>query len=531
MEEETLLQNAKSNQQQFVNPVVTSDDLQDSEPLDLPTAPQPNDPSQFAESSFQAILNQFNQPVVEETNQNVLQGEILDTLKGLQGEAGRQEELRNEAGLPQQNEQLQGVINELTALSAERQAIPLQLQEESFGRARTAGGVAPLQDSRLRKNAIEGLRLSATAQALQGNIQLAEQTIQRTIDAEFEPQRQELEYLGQLYQFNKDALERVDKKRADNLGLMLGERARLIEIQQAERSFVGNTAVNAGAFGAPPDVVKQIMNSRNREEALALAAPYMQDPQAQQALRNGELNYQLNKIRIAREAEELAIYRRYGGLSPQQWYAQREQEEKERIASLENADRAVEEGRGLIQDITQIDAILDSPALGSVVGGSFLTRAPSSVLGGVGRVASIVGIPSLFGTVHQVTGKADDVIALTDQMLDKQFLDKLISVKSKGATFGALSDNEGKALRAAANAISSRRICEGGSCTDGGKTIGFDMSETEFRKQMDILQSTIHIAYERATGEIYTSDEQDFWNSLETGGSFNTSTPNYAGYF
>ena len=273
------------------------------------------------------------------------------------------------------------------------------------------------------------------------------------------------------------------------------------------------------------------MNSRNREEALALAAPYMQDPQAQQALRNGELNYQLNKIRIAREAEELAIYRRYGGLSPQQWYAQREQEEKERIASLENADRAVEEGRGLIQDITQIDAILDSPALGSVVGGSFLTRAPSSVLGGVGRVASIVGIPSLFGTVHQVTGKADDVIALTDQMLDKQFLDKLISVKSKGATFGALSDNEGKALRAAANAISSRRICEGGSCTDGGKTIGFDMSETEFRKQMDILQSTIHIAYERATGEIYTSDEQDFWNSLETGGSFNTSTPNYAGYF
>jgi len=167
----------------------------------------------------------------------------------LGGEAQSRRDLEASTGLDAKRKDLQDVINQLTSLSREKQAIPLKVQEEFAGRGATKGGVAPIETARLRRNTIEALGLSAIGATLQGNIALAEKGIQDALDAEFEPERLKLEQLQQLYAFNKDTLEREDKKRADNLQMVLSERARLLSIQEADKDAIYNLALTAQQAG------------------------------------------------------------------------------------------------------------------------------------------------------------------------------------------------------------------------------------------------------------------------------------------
>lgn len=254
---------------------ITAEDLQPSQPLNIPPAPQPTNFTPQVDANlegFNNFLTQLNQPTETEQFGKDIQSEILKSLEGLGGERQRQEELEQEAGLTQQREQLQGIISQLTGLSREAQAIPLQVQQESIGRGRTAGGVAPLQTARLRENAIKALGLSAIGATLQGNISLAQQNIQNALDAEFEPERQRLQQLQQIYLFNRDTLEREDSKRTKQLGRLLDERSRILGERELERQKVGQITIDATQRGMDVQVLSQIQEANTPEEALLIAA-------------------------------------------------------------------------------------------------------------------------------------------------------------------------------------------------------------------------------------------------------------------
>lgn len=479
--------------------------------IQLPTAPPPTDRRGSVDSSLQGILDNFNQSAPEESQSSEIQNRIFESLNKLGTQTQRKQELEAEAGLPEQDKELQSVINQLQGLSKEASAIPLQIQQESTGRGRTAGGVAPIQTARLRENTIKSLGLAAIGQTLQGNISLARSSIQSALDAEFEPEETKLKLLNQAYLFNRDTLERIDKKRADNLNIVLGERERLLANQKADREGIYNIGLTAQKFGAPTDVVRRAFEAGSREDALAEVGQYIRDPQAKIDLQNAMLGTELTKIRIAKESAELNIFRKYGGLTPAQHQAELEAAEKARTASSDAIDQSKEDGILLNTSINQIGAILDSSALDTVVGPSLFSR-------GLGRQQGKTSTALRFlaggfvtaGAIDEFSGKADDTVALIQQILDQQFLDKLIAVKSKGATFGALSDNEGNALRKAANAIA------GTSFTNSeDRVIGYDMSEKEFKAQMSIVQATMQRAYEKATGNAFTSDEQAAFDRID----------------
>lgn len=469
-----------------------------SNDFEIPPTPTPTNFGGSIAGNLQTLLSNFNQGSEAETKSGDIQNLILSTLGELGGESAKKTELETGAGLPTQRTDLQNVINQLTTLARESQAIPLQIQEESKGRGRTAGGVAPLETSALRQNTIKALGLSAIGATLQGNISLAEQNIQRALDAEFEPLRTKLESLKQLYSFNKDILEREDKKRADNLNILIGERTRLLENEKAEKEGIYNVGLLAQKYGAPSDVVQSIFEATDRSRAVLSAGKYLQDPKAKIDLQNAMLDTQIKKVELSKKAKELEILTKYGGLTPEQW----EKKKKEELANLDSSQAKTVEIRN---SIDQIGTILGSKALDSVVGPTVFARSAFRRTKGEKYAPPIAGITGVF---DEVTGLADDTVSLTEQLLSQGFLDKLIATKGEGATFGQLSNQEGASLRAAANAIGQTAIKN-----EDEKVIGYDMSESEFKKQMAIVQERLNYLHIKTTGKAFGDEEENILNT------------------
>lgn len=247
----------------------------DTSSLILPSGGTPTDFRPATSASLEALLASFNAPTAEEATASDLQSQILKSIQALGGEKAKKGELEAAAGLPAQRQELQNVINQLQGLQKEAAAIPLQIAQEFGGRGVVKGIMEPKQAERLRENAIKSLGLAAIGETFIGNIALAEQNIQNALDAEFEPQQLKLDLLKQAYEFNKDALERVDKKRADTLNLIIGERNRLLEADRLEKEGIYNAGMEAARNGASQSEIQDIYNSRSRNEAISKASSFL----------------------------------------------------------------------------------------------------------------------------------------------------------------------------------------------------------------------------------------------------------------
>ena len=117
--------------------------------------------------------------------------------------------------------------------------------------------------------------LVAQAQAIQGNIALAQDQIDRTIEIEFEPEERRLTYLTEAYKFNAEDLQRSDSKRADALKLLIEERSRTLTDSKTERSQILGLIPTISANNPSASVIAQIQNSKTYEEALGYAQPYL----------------------------------------------------------------------------------------------------------------------------------------------------------------------------------------------------------------------------------------------------------------
>jgi hypothetical protein len=205
----------------------------------------------------------------------------------LGGETARKRQLEGEAGLPGQQKELLSITSQLQTLAKETQAIPLEIQQEAAGMGVTAGGVAPIQADRIRRNAIKSLGLAAVGQTIQGNISLAQAQVQSQIDAEFEPKKNEIAILQKAYDMNKDALERFDRKRADQLNVLIQERNRDLQYKHEDKSTasamamaaIQNNPNNPLAQQAAQRVMSLDINDPDYlSKAVTLIAPYQVNP-------------------------------------------------------------------------------------------------------------------------------------------------------------------------------------------------------------------------------------------------------------
>jgi hypothetical protein len=496
----------------------------------------------------------YGAPTQEEKTAGGLQDEIFKSMGILSTQGTRERELQVQAGLPDKKKEVQTSINRLRALQAEQMALPMQIQQDAEGRGVTAAGVAPLEAGKQRQLAIEQLRTSAFAQALMGDISAAQADIESALKAEFEPERMKLDMLKQAYEMNRDALSRIDKKRSEALSVALNERDRLLNVEQTNRNEIYQIGLTARKYGADDASIKKITDARTREEALSAAGAFLQDPKAKYELEAARLDTVLKKQQINKMAYEFELLQKYGGMTPTEYAASIKAEQKAIKEAKDAQEAATLQGAALQEKMTLLGATINSKGMDSVVGTTLFSRAPGSgksfaarVFGGaatgaatgaaIGAFAGGVGaIPgALFGgaagaigglglasqgAVDKVTGQRQQFIASVEQFVSKEFIDSLIEAKAAGATFGALTQSEQAALTSAATKIGTWRMTD-----DKGNVLGYNTSEANMKAELAKVQAITRKAYETATGNAWTPDEQEMWEELEAAQSTSSFNP------
>lgn len=499
---------------------ISSADLQGTPELQIPQVPPSRDFGGLASVNLENLLAQFNAPTQAEQTGSDLQNQILSLTQSLGGERQRQQTLETEAGLPAQRQELQSVINQLQGLSKEAQAIPLQIQQEFEGRGATVGGVQPIQAGRLRENAIKSLGLAAIGQTLQGNISLAEQTIQNALDAEFEPQRTELQVLQQSYLFNKDILERTDKKRADSLKILLDERSRILDMEENDKRYVSDLMLQAAQMGAPTSVLNQ-MYSSTPEGAIALGSKYLgaefKQRAEQQAFENGirtrEITLREASLRIE-ERKNLIDLAKMG--------------DKDAIAELgydpnnisltDDELRAFETQKiNIEKDIQDLQSALDNNvglnASTGLIRGKLSVAASGFVGGasgaGVGTLAggplgtAIGGVGGFTAGAAYTAQKRNSFMGTATYVVNNLRLEKVGELAAMGIKLNPISEAE---LRLMGEA--SKRLSALGDYDESGALLGFKGTANEVKTEFETVLEHYKKALAEINREMLLSDEE-----------------------
>ena len=459
---------------------ITSASLQQETPLNLPQ--KQLEPDYLG--SLNSIITQFQQPSPQEGTQDEISKMLLDVTKSLGGQTATQIKAEETAGLPQYQKQLGDVMGQIQTLQKEAAAIPLQIQEEFAGRA-GVGQQRLMTESDLRKNTIKALGLSAIAQTLQGNVALAQQQANRAVELEFAPKVAQLEFLKTAYSINKDALERYDKKRADALGIMLGERDRILNEQKEKANKLFDIRMEAAKYGIDSKTQQLLENEKDPNRALTIASRSLgeefrqkqEEKQFQRDLQTATYNLSVEKFR-----EDARQFNLEYALNQQKF-----NNDKFKNNQNLNPVATAEVTSEILQDkISLIDSLLSSTGLKGSVGVYPIGRFTPFAIDKAARAEFSAGVT---------------------QLVNKETIDTLVNLKARGGTLGALSDQERILLQSAATKIGSWEIRDKNNIGTGR----YRVSEEDFKKELNRIKDLAIKAKARALGggPIQTNTEAD----------------------
>lgn len=289
--------------------------------------------------------------------------------------------------------------------------------------------------------------ISASIQALNGQYELAQETVNQMFNIQQNSLNQQLEVRRDFLQRNYDKFDQAQKRQADTELLLLqakqDENDTLIATQKAGATL----AIEAQRRGANPMQVAQfIQRGGTEQEALSvfgnvLAQRTEEENLAlkEQGLRNSLLSSQIEGQNIDNETAQTKLNLTVNG------------------ENLTPISASPQEVAVYQQTYSDIDTILRDNKLNKAVG--------------------VVRPPIKSSEYRDFTNAVDSLtLNLT--------LENLINAKARGATFGALSDSEIKFLSASASKINQARRTD-----KGGDTKGYAMTEGAFKAEMDRINN------------------------------------------
>lgn len=504
--------------------VVTANDFKDLGPSEFKSPQQP--------AVFPVEDIDVQAPQLEITAPEAQAQSLSDQIRALQGElvgqsqfAAQQEQQRGVEALVKEKQDLANQIRSLQleskAVSNQAALIPAQVMQESAGRGITIGGAAPNIAARQRIAALKqaeiaskALTLQASFEAASGNLSTALDLVDRAVAQRFDPIKEEIAVKKANLQIILDspAFSLADKNRALRQDAIQQARLNAAEKQEQEERGIKSIAMQLSQVGNGEAARAVLQGAATEAEALFIASGSLQDPIKRQQLVNLHLDNQFKSFQIERQQYEFSLLKKYGGLTPQQYIAQIKKDQKENEEKAEELraqglarEAAQVQTRELENQVGIVDAILSSPAIAGAVG-------PTPFARDIGRGG--------FGlSPSQITGSADDLLNNIVNITDNLFLDKLISVKGQGATFGQLSNAEGEALRKAATRLQAARICDGenNACTEGSRVIGYDMTEKQFRQEVGVIRERLEFNRKKWSKEQFPEDEKAVFDAVEQG--------------
>lgn len=351
------------------SPAINSQTLTQEPDFQLPDFPQ-EQPYDLTSIPITDLTSAANQPTAAEQQQGTYENRFLSAINQLSGKESAQYEAEKNAGLPAFQQQLTDINGQLTTLQNEAKAIPLRLQEQAQGRGITAGGLQPIQTAELRRNAINALSLSSVAQALQGNISLAQQQADRAVEVQFAPIEREIAYLREAMNINEKRMGREDQKRQRQLDIVLNERERMLANAKENQKIIIGWAAEASKLGnAPSLIVNKALASKDPREALAILAPYMSDPMEKEAALL-DLDFKREQIKNAQynrylQGEELKLSKERLALDREISFAKLQEEADKAATTASSASNTRADAISLVNDILGSDYsdVVGSPNL------------------------------------------------------------------------------------------------------------------------------------------------------------------------
>lgn len=222
------------------------------------------------------IMNLTSPEVQTATQQNQgLTQKLLDQLSKLTGRSQQTEELTVKAGIPEAQKQLADLNVQIAQKTANFDKALVDEQGKPILNAIIGGRTSLIQ----RQKAVELGGLSAVAQAMQGNISAAQNTIKETVQMEYQDQLDQIDSLKTQLEVNRQAMTDAQKELADKQSILLNERTRVLAEQATERSNVLSLATTAATNGAPASVTSAMSKATTIADALSLGGKYLSTQQ------------------------------------------------------------------------------------------------------------------------------------------------------------------------------------------------------------------------------------------------------------
>jgi len=504
---------------------ITPENLKEEEdPLKTVNLPQEEDLTGTINGAIDYTKNLAdanNAQSSEEQATSNTQRSITDLMNTISGKEADTQTANEESGLNAATKQLSMLNAQASSLNREAQAIPIQTQQKASQRLMTDAGAAPITAAAQRTNALKALSIAQQSDVATANWTAAKDKAKQMIDIKYAPMEARLEALQQQYTFNKDNLERIDKKQADALAASIKQQETTLDNQKEKEDSINSIALEATKNKAPASVINAISNAKTIGEALAMSSGFMSDALEEQ-LKLAQINkYKTDQENIEKQfeidkykfGEELALKNRTMALDELEAFS---------IGNDDNIGKTVEQdgqnylwntetqnydikvgGDGNVseKDVETINALKEKSTLIGII----QTDPNLSNISGTGAKATL-------GFQYQaIKGNTQDSISRIEQIINKETLDTLINLKAKGGTLGALSEKEADMLRSAATSIGNARVKD-----KSGSVIGYNLSEKELRNQLQLLKNNTNRMMLNAVGTSDDNFDREFGDSSES---------------
>lgn len=246
--------------------VINSSSLAPTGNIQVPAYTPPTTPS------VDTLAAQYMTPSADQTAAQNEQTDLLTRIKSLYDTSGTksavQGQLETQAGIPD----LQKQLNEINAQIGSYTAQAKQFQTNQEDRQTSMFAITGSQAAAERQLSAKTFGLAAAAQALQGNIALAKDNVQRALSAQFDPLESQIKYQETLLNLNRENMSKADQKKADLFNLQLQQRKEDLAAKKDEQSKIYDLVIKAGANRASNAVLQQIQNSPDYATALKVAS-------------------------------------------------------------------------------------------------------------------------------------------------------------------------------------------------------------------------------------------------------------------
>lgn len=489
---------------QPVNPNVSATSINNTQFVSPPT------PTAIPSSYYTGAINQLasqsqasveaNRALQEAQNQA---GGVFNDYTALQSQlGGKKQDLANtyqNTGVNTAFNQLQDYNAQLQVLANEAKMVPLNVQENAVGRGVTTGIAQGQTEAGLRQNALRALTVGQGQAIAEGNYNKAKNIADQQIDikyaqtqADLDSKKTQLDYLKNF------VLSPAQERAKEERDRQYKKEEKEIADKKEEEKGIQNIGLTLGKYGVDDKIIKDVLASKDINEALIRAGSNLRDPKAALELQSLRADIALKGAQ-ARKAEREATLTKEPTAAEKKAAAvaltQKNASAQAAQDKIDAVDSALNLKSGIMARVGP--SILSRGIAGPLIGGGVA----GSGLGPFGAVAGAtagggVGLYSAF------SGQGQQLSGAVHNLASGLTITSLIEAKKNGATFGALTEKELSLLAASATKLNDWEVKD----KNGNPTGYWNIDEKSFKNELREIQRLSRKAL-MASGSAFGQDE------------------------